>query len=179
MLLSQAANTNTRGVLSHLYSHAVHLSTDCYMLNQVFANSGIVLSLYYLVLTAHQFCSRASSRSQGSHSHQGGVTSALGINDRGVTHAGESFTPLTPAIIMASFFSVTLSLSDSFSSTLGQRSVSYLLLDWTHAQGNQDHLCWQLTVAQSGHTESAHSLFISPPTHTSGISSLLMCHAPY
>ena len=35
----------------------------------------------------------------------------------------------------------------------------------TRAQGNQDHLCWQLTVAQSGHTESAHSLFISPPTH--------------
>ena len=48
-------------------------------------------------ITAHQFCSRASSRSQGkgSHSHQGRVTSALGVNDRGVTHAGESFTPLT------------------------------------------------------------------------------------
>ena len=49
-------------------------------------------------ITAHQFCSRASSRSQGSHSHQGGVTSALGVNDRGVTHAGESFTPLTPVL---------------------------------------------------------------------------------
>ena len=47
-------------------------------------------------ITAHQFCSRAPSRSQGSHSRQGGVTSALGVNDRGVTHAGESFTPLTP-----------------------------------------------------------------------------------
>ena len=32
----------------------------------------------------------------GSHSRQGGVISALGVNDRGVTHAGESFTPLTP-----------------------------------------------------------------------------------
>ena len=30
----------------------------------------------------------------------GGVTSALGVNDRGVTQAGESFTPLTPAIIV-------------------------------------------------------------------------------
>ena len=33
---------------------------------------------------------------KGSHSRQGGVTSALGANDRGVTHAGESLTPLTP-----------------------------------------------------------------------------------
>ena len=46
----------------------------------------------------HQFCSRALSRSWGSHSRQGGVTSALGVNDRGVTHAGESFTPFTPAL---------------------------------------------------------------------------------
>ena len=28
----------------------------------------------------------------------GGVISALGVNDRGVTHAGESFTPLTPEL---------------------------------------------------------------------------------
>ena len=34
----------------------------------------------------------------GSHFRQGGVISALGVNDRGVTHAGESFTPLTPAV---------------------------------------------------------------------------------
>ena len=31
-----------------------------------------------------KFCSSASSRSQGSHSHQG---EALGVNDRGVIHA--------------------------------------------------------------------------------------------
>ena len=31
------------------------------------------------------------------HPGHRGVISALGVNDRGVTHAGESFTPLTPA----------------------------------------------------------------------------------
>ena len=35
-------------------------------------------------IAANQFCGSASSRSEGSHSRQGGVT-----------HAGESFTPLT------------------------------------------------------------------------------------
>ena len=50
-------------------------------------------------IVANQFCGSASSRSKGSHSRQGGVISALGVNDRGVTHAGESFTPLTPARI--------------------------------------------------------------------------------
>ena len=50
--------------------------------------------------------------------------------------AGRQQWPRRPAVTMASFSSVTLSLSDSFSSTLGQRSVFYPLLDWTHARGN-------------------------------------------
>jgi len=36
------------------------------------------------------------------------------------------------AVTMACFSSVILSLSDSYLSTLRQRSVFYLLLDWTH-----------------------------------------------
>ena len=35
---------------------------------------------------------------KGSHSCLGGVTYALGANDRGVTGAWESFVPLTPVL---------------------------------------------------------------------------------
>ena len=36
---------------------------------------------------------------QESRSRPGGVTAALGTNVLGVTHDGESFTPLTPDIV--------------------------------------------------------------------------------
>ena len=36
------------------------------------------------------------ARAQGSHFYQGGVTSALGGNDRGVIFAGESLLTVTP-----------------------------------------------------------------------------------
>ena len=37
---------------------------------------------------------------KGSHSCLGGVTYALGVNDRGVTGAWESFVPLTPVPVV-------------------------------------------------------------------------------
>jgi hypothetical protein len=75
------------------------------------------------------------------------------------------------------FSLATHSLNDSFSSRLGRRSVSYVLLDWTHARDNQDLCCWQLMVVRSGHMELARFLFTSLQTHTSGISSSSRCHA--
>ena len=48
-------------------------------------------------IAANQFWGSASSGHRGVIPTRGGVISALGVYDRGVAHAGESFTPLRPA----------------------------------------------------------------------------------
>ena len=89
---------STHAVCCRLYS--LFTCSQCYTLSHVFANSDIVLSLYYLWCFGKSlpisFVAVHHHGHVGSHSHQGGVISALGVNDRGITHAEESLTPLTP-----------------------------------------------------------------------------------
>ena len=74
---------------------------------------------------------------------------------------------------------LTRSLSNSSWLIVEQRSTSYLLLDWTGAQGKQADQCWKPMAAQSGCMEHAHSRLTFTPTHINGPSSLPMCHTPY
>ena len=76
------------------------------------------------------------------------------------------------------FPSGTQSPSNSFLLITGQKAVLYLLQNWTHAQGTQDHRYWQPIIPRSGCIENANFPFILLQTHTSGISSVLMCHTP-
>ena len=69
-----------------------------YLLPSHFHHSSCSVARHLLSWNCFYIFTSDSVRSYRSHSLQGGVTSALVINDRGVTHAGESFTPLTTAV---------------------------------------------------------------------------------